>query len=139
MTENELSQLHEISSVAFNHAQSIMGQIKNREKIIRDRITEIDRQFYDATHQPATDLHKMQQLGAQVLWADWMRQKKTRLNRDLAQVLFEKTEQEAKLRVALGKREALWTLLAEERLRNRSKNEASDLERILALSMIAEN
>ncbi|MGX9355927.1 hypothetical protein ACS3SW_12455 [Roseobacteraceae bacterium S113] len=99
--------LLEVARVQYERAQAEMAQIARREQDARHKLEEIGAQFRAASQMPTENLHRMQKLGAQELWAKWMRNKQAQLNRDLATILAQKDDHKTKLRLLLGRFEAI--------------------------------
>lgn len=106
---DDLSALSEIVSARREVVQSKMAQLLAIEERLRDAL--------QATKQPSLAAREMafQNSGASLVWDRWVAMRREQLNIELAQVLAQKADLAATLRVATGKEDAVHDLAAKQR------------------------
>lgn len=107
MIPDDLRKFSGLANMQLDLAQKELGKISNQESEVRGALARLDQQFAETALTNPENLHRMQKLGAQELWAGWMRRRRAQLNQELALILARKSHQLGIVRGHLGKRDAL--------------------------------
>lgn len=108
--------------------QHAFGKFLAREARVRrdiENLTQQARQSHDVNDQ------SIRAIGADVLWQAWTERSKSTLNRELAEILAQKSHYIEKMRSAHGKVEISNALIAQHTELKHRKKIKSDLEKVL--------
>lgn len=126
----DLEKLLMVAQAGYDQQRQAFVKIVQRENALRAELARIS--GLDQTSRlPEHGLKEMQAIGADSLWRAWLGRAKISLNQELARTLARKGQEQAQVRRAFGKVEALQTLINADKTKN-SKRKA---QAILALAM----
>ena len=135
MTEiADLMLLLEVSEVTYDRQRQALAVIAREESRLRQDLARLD--ALDASDAPEADRgHGMRAVGADILWQGWLARTRTRINMELARVLARKAHEQARLRKAFGRVDALRQLIGAENGRQRKQAEAQNLESAIEIAL----
>lgn len=124
-----LKDLAQLTDALYQAELSKMHDINSREASLRQQLADLEDLRHSNAAIPPNDMHKVRQIGADVLWEGWVSRARADLNTQLAQVLAQKAHMTVALRHAFGKqnaaREMLETMTA-------TKNQQIEKRQLLA-------
>ncbi|WP_415922548.1 hypothetical protein [Tateyamaria sp. SN6-1] len=110
----DLGTLRELTELKYQQSLSGLSKILDREASLRAEISRLRALAFEAQALPASK-PAMQNIGADVIWLQWVSKTTKALNIELAQVLAQKESLLASQRLALGRRSVATKLVEDNR------------------------
>ncbi len=108
MTDRDrLDKLGELSGLQFRAAQAEMATLLRREERLRQNLTQLTRSKQSQARAPRAPDDAALVAGADIRWHQWVDQRRSTINGELAQVLALKDSCMQKLRTAFGRDQAV--------------------------------
>ena len=100
MKTKTLKELEQVLDLRFRRKQMGYAKIISQESRVREQLRKLDDQAKDAER---SQDHKLQAIGADVIWKSWLERTKRTLNMELAQIMVQKEALRAGVKREYGK------------------------------------
>ena len=126
----DLGTLQTLTELKYQKSLSGLSDILAREAKLRGELAQLRRHTVEAQSLPVA-AHSMRNIGADVIWLQWVAKATRSLNIELAQVLAQKESLLANQRRALGRRTVAANLASDADTRKQAERKASALQRAI--------
>lgn len=126
----DLRTLQTLTELKYQKSLSGLSDILAREAKLRGELAQLRRHTVEAQSLPVA-AHSMRNIGADVIWLQWVAKATRSLNIELAQVLAQKESLLANQRRALGRRTVAANLASDADTRKQAERKASALQRAI--------
>lgn len=126
----DLRTLQTLTELKYQKSLSGLSDILAREAKLRGELAQLRRHTVEAQSLPVA-AHSMRNIGADVIWLQWVAKATRSLNIELAQVLAQKEALLANQRRALGRRTVAANLASDADTRKQAERKASALQRAI--------
>ena len=126
----DLGTLQTLTELKYQRSLSGLSDILARETKLRGELAQLRRHTVEAQSLPVA-AHSMRNIGADVIWLQWVAKATRSLNIELAQVLAQKESLLANQRRALGRRTVAANLASDADTRKQAERKASALQRAI--------
>ncbi|MEL6563020.1 MAG: hypothetical protein AAFQ59_01145 [Pseudomonadota bacterium] len=126
----DLRTLQTLTELKYQKSLSGLSDILAREAKLRGELAQLRRHTVEAQSLPVA-AHSMRNIGADVIWLQWVAKATRSLNIELAQVLAQKESLLANQRRALGRRTVASNLASDADTRKQAERKASALQRAI--------
>ncbi|MEL6488151.1 MAG: hypothetical protein AAFQ13_13525 [Pseudomonadota bacterium] len=126
----DLRTLQTLTELKYQKSLSGLSDILAREAKLRGELAQLRRHTVEAQSLPVA-AHSMRNIGADVIWLQWVAKATRSLNIELAQVLAQKEALLANQRRALGRQTVAANLASDADTRKQAERKASALQRAI--------
>ncbi len=116
---SDLPRLKQAMDAAWHAQQAGLRDLARQESGLRQSLSDLDEMRRGVRTLPEDQMAAPRAIGADMLWQGWTQRRRQELNIELAQVLVQKAEKMAALRLAFGRAEAVTSLLEQEKTARR--------------------
>ena len=131
----DLEKLHQLTELAYAKSAAGLTDILAKEAALRADLKRLRDAAFEAQSLPVA-ARSMRNIGADVIWLQWVAKTTGELNLELAQVLAQKEALLARQRRALGRRDVADGLVADARKDAAAKRKKAALEAAIEFDLM---